>query len=85
MREHYSLTFKPLSIARHSFIQLSKVGRRGENEDAQISKRGFKPGLSRLRIRRSTAELPCSPTVTGKGLQTTTYKTQGVIRGRRKM
>ena len=31
MREDYSLTFPPLSIARYSFIQLS-----GENENAQL-------------------------------------------------
>ena len=34
-----SLTFPPLSIARYSFIQLSRLGRREENENAQTSKR----------------------------------------------
>ena len=34
-----SLTFPPLSIARYSFVQLSELGRRGENENAQTSKR----------------------------------------------
>ena len=31
----YSITFPPLSIARYSFIQLSELGHRGENENAQ--------------------------------------------------
>ena len=31
-REDYSLTFPPLSIVRYSFIQLSELRRRGENE-----------------------------------------------------
>ena len=35
----YSLTFPPLSIARYSFIQLSRLRRREENENAQTSKR----------------------------------------------
>ncbi len=34
-----SLTFPPLSIARYSFVQLSEMGRRGENENAKTSKR----------------------------------------------
>ena len=34
MRNDYSLPFPPLSIARYSFIQLSELGRRGENETA---------------------------------------------------
>ena len=33
-----SLTFPPLSIARYSFIQLSRLRRRGENENAQTLK-----------------------------------------------
>ena len=33
-----SLTFPPLSIARYSFIQLSRLRRREENENAQTSK-----------------------------------------------
>ena len=37
--EDYSLTFPPLSISRYSFIQLSELGHRGENENAQTSKR----------------------------------------------
>ena len=63
-RKHYSLPFTPLSIARYSFIQLSRLRRREENENAQTSKRyskgGFEPGLSRWRVRHSTTELPCS-------------------------
>ena len=38
-REYYSLTFPLLSIVRCSFIQLSELGHRGENENAQTSKR----------------------------------------------
>ena len=41
--------FHPLSIAMSSFIQLSELGHRGENENAQILKclkMGFKPWLS---------------------------------------
>ena len=34
-----SLTFRPLSIARYSFIQLGELGHCGENENAQTSKR----------------------------------------------
>ena len=62
MREDYSLIFPPPSIASYSFIQLSELGRRGENTNAlrNGSKRGFEPGLSRLRVRYSTAELPPS-------------------------
>ena len=46
-----------------SFTQLSELGRHGENDNAQASKqfqRGFEPGLPRLRLRRSTTELPQS-------------------------
>ena len=32
LRNDYSLTCAPLSIARYSFIQLSQIGRRGEEE-----------------------------------------------------
>ena len=38
MREDYSLTFPPPSIARYSSIQPSELGRRGENENAQTLK-----------------------------------------------
>ena len=58
-----SLPCPPLSITRYSFIQLSLLRRREENENAQTSKRlqrGFEPGLSRLRVRHSTTELPRS-------------------------
>ena len=47
--------------ARYTFIQLSELGHHGENENAQASKwhkRGFEPGLFRLRVWHSTAELP---------------------------
>ena len=39
LRNDYSLTFPPLSTARYSFIQLSRLRRREENENAQTSKR----------------------------------------------
>ena len=39
LRNDYSLTCPPLSIARYSFIQLSRLRRREENENAQTSKR----------------------------------------------
>ena len=38
LRNNYSLTFPQLSIARYSFIHLSELGCRGENENAQTSK-----------------------------------------------
>ena len=60
LREEYKLTFPPLSIARYTFIQLSELGRRGENENAQSSimqQYGFETRLSRFRIRHFTAEL----------------------------
>ena len=41
---------------------MNLLGRRGENENAQTSKRSrrFQPGLSRLRVRHSATELPRS-------------------------
>ena len=61
----YSLTFPPLSVARYSFIQLSELGRHGENENDQTSKRwikrwggGIKAGLTWLPVWHSAAELP---------------------------
>ena len=39
-REDHSLTFPPLSIPRYGFIQLSELGRRGENENAQAFSKG---------------------------------------------
>ena len=48
LRNDYSLTFPLLSIARYSFIQLSRLRRREVKENAQTSKRyqrGFEPGL----------------------------------------
>ena len=66
LRNDYSLTFPPLSIARYSFIQLSRLRRREVKENAQTSKRyqrGFEPGLSRLRVRHSTTEPPRSTIV----------------------
>ena len=38
LRNDYSLTCPPLSVARYSFIQLSRLRRREENENAQTSK-----------------------------------------------
>ena len=56
-----SLTFPPLSIARYSFIQRSRLRRlRSERKMPNLrngSKGGFEPGLSRLRVRHSTTEL----------------------------
>ena len=46
--------------ARYTFIQLSELGHRRDSDNAQASKRhhmGFESGLSRLRVRHSTAEL----------------------------
>ena len=39
LRNDYSLTFPPLSIARYSFIQLSRLRRREVKENDQTSKR----------------------------------------------
>ena len=39
LHNDYSLTFPPLFIARYSFIQLSRLRLREENENAQTSKR----------------------------------------------
>ena len=39
LRNEYSLRFLPLSIARYSFIQLSRLRHREANENAQTSKR----------------------------------------------
>ena len=39
LRNDYSVTFPPLSIARYSFIQLSRLRRREVKENAQTSKR----------------------------------------------
>ena len=39
LRNGYSITFPPLSIARYSFIQLSRLRRREVKENAQTSKR----------------------------------------------
>ena len=39
LRNDYSLTFPPLSIARYSFIQLSRLRHREENENDHNSKR----------------------------------------------
>ena len=37
LRSDYFLTLPPLSIARYSFIQLSRLRRREENENANTS------------------------------------------------
>ena len=73
LRNDYSLTFPPLSIARYSFKQLSRLRRREVKENAQTSKRyqrGFEPGLSRLRVRHSTTEPPRSTTTKLHGTST---------------
>ena len=57
LHKDYSITLQPLSIARKSFIQLSELGRRGENGNVQASKqqqRGFELRLSRLYHRATT-------------------------------
>ena len=54
-------TCPPLSMVRYS--QLSELGDRGENENAQTLKRqqrGFEPGFYRLRVWHSTADLQFS-------------------------
>ena len=38
-RKYHSFTSTTLSIARYTFIQLSELGRHGQNENAQTSKR----------------------------------------------
>ena len=51
---YFSLTFPPLSRTKYSFVQLSQLGHRGDNENVQASKwqqRGFEPGLSRFFLR----------------------------------
>ena len=56
------LTVPPLSIGTHLYSSVN-YGVNGENENAQSSKRkqrGFEPGLTWLRVRHSTAELPRS-------------------------
>ena len=64
-----SLRFPPLSIARYSFIQLSRQGRQCRERKCPIfetvAKGGFEPGLTRLRVQHSTTELPDS-TALGK-------------------
>ena len=55
--------FQPMSVGRYSFIQLIELGHHGEKENVQTTKwqqRGFELRLSRLKVRRSTAELPGS-------------------------
>ena len=56
------ITYLPTEIGRYLFIQLSELSH-GENENARALKqqqRGFEPGISRLRVRHSTTELPRS-------------------------
>ena len=58
-----SLTFPPLSIARYSFIQLIEQGRQWRERKCPIFEtvtEGFEPGLTWLRVRHSTTELPRS-------------------------
>ena len=59
----YSLTFPPLSTARYSFLQLSKLGHGGENENAKGTKwhqRGIEQHrLRRFSVRHSTALCIC--------------------------
>ena len=57
-----SLTFPPLFIARYSFIQLSQLEHQWRERKCPIfetvAKGGFEPGVSSLRVRHSTTELP---------------------------
>ena len=48
VREDYSLIFPPQSIARYSFIHMSELGRRGQNNNEKQQQRGFEPKLTRL-------------------------------------
>ena len=60
LRKDYLQTFTPLYIATYSFMYMSELGHRGENENAQTLKqqqRGFETKLSQLRVQYSTAEL----------------------------
>ena len=63
LRNDYSLTFPPLSIARYSFIQLSRLRRREVKENAQTSKRqqrGSNPGSLDFESGILPTELPRS-------------------------
>ena len=66
LHKEYSLTFPTLLYGQalvYTAEQLSELGGRGENENTQTLKRQqrkFKSRLSRLRVRSSTAEIPCS-------------------------
>ena len=54
----YIAVASPSNRSRYSFKQLSELGRRGKNEKPQATKqqqRGFGHGLSRLKVRCSTA------------------------------
>ena len=60
LRKDYLQTFPPLSIAIYSFMYMSELGHRGENENVQTLKqqqRGFETKLSQLRVQYYTAEL----------------------------
>ena len=64
------------SLAWYSFIQLSELGRHGENERAKASKqqqRRFKSGLSRLRVRDSTDEVQRSRAIVFVGIYNLFY------------
>ena len=66
LREDYSFKFPLLFIARYSFLQPSELWRRGEVKKTpsfEAAERGFEHRFSRLRIRHSTAEIPCSSVV----------------------
>ena len=57
-REDYTFTFPPPPIAIYSFIQMSGLGHRGENENALTLKRLQREFEHGLRVRHSTTELP---------------------------
>ena len=66
-REYYSLTFPPLSIARYSFIQPSELGRHGENENTQASKRQQREDSNPGSLDCESGILPLSYHETRKG------------------
>ena len=59
-REDYSLTFPPPSTARCSFIQLSELRHRGENENARVFKNGSNGGSNPGYLDCESSVLPLS-------------------------
>ena len=63
-----SLTFSPLSIVMHSFKQL-RTGALRRMKMPKIQNGGFEPGITRLRVRHSTAEITRSTNMRGMSAQ----------------